>query len=410
MSAVAQPRQTRRFGEKREAILAAATQLFNTHGVRGATLADVAARVGLVTNSVTYYYRRKDDLACACFLRSIDAFRAIAAEAATSQGMAARVQRFLQLHVALLADVDHGLRPPLMLFNDIRALPPPQSAAAFAAYTEMFRDVRALLEVPGSGRGARDALNARAHLLLSVPNWMRAWLDRYEPDELPRVAARAADIVLHGIAAPRSASAAEPGVERGWRLSPDVEPAADAFLRAATAQVNEQGYRGASVDRISARLNVTKGAFYHHNEHKDDLIAACFARSFAVIRQALVLAAAQPLPGWERCAAAGRALVSFQLSPEGPLLRTSATTALPDDQHRTEVRRTMRRLAGRLAAIIADGVADGSLRPVDPVIAAEIVTGSINAAAELQRWVPGARTDNASALFVRPMLEGLLAR
>ena len=47
-----------------------------------------------------------------------------------------------------------------------------------------------------------------------------------------------------------------------------------AFLKAATRQINEHGYRGASVDRISASLNVTKGAFYHHNEAKDDLVAA----------------------------------------------------------------------------------------------------------------------------------------
>ena len=39
----------------------------------------------------------------------------------------------------------------------------------------------------------------------------------------------------------------------------------DAFLRAATSLVNEQGaYFGASVNRISARLNLIKGAIYHH--------------------------------------------------------------------------------------------------------------------------------------------------
>ena len=32
------------------------------------TLADVAAKVGLITTSVTYYYRKKDDLAAACFM------------------------------------------------------------------------------------------------------------------------------------------------------------------------------------------------------------------------------------------------------------------------------------------------------------------------------------------------------
>ena len=40
----------------------------------------------------------------------------------------------------------------------------------------------------------------------------------------------------------------------------------EAFLRAATQLINAHGYSGASVERISAELNVTKGAFYHHNK------------------------------------------------------------------------------------------------------------------------------------------------
>ena len=65
-----------------------------------------------------------------------------------------------------------------------------------------------------------------------------------------------------------------------------VDAAKESFLMAASRQINEHGYRGASVDRISAALNVTKGAFYHHNEAKDDLVAACFRRSFGIAREA----------------------------------------------------------------------------------------------------------------------------
>ena len=72
---------------------------------------------------------------------------------------------------------------------------------------------------------------------------------------------------------------------------------------AATELVNEQGYRGASVDRISARLNLTKGAFYHHHENKLDLIAACFERSFGVLRHVLQAAEQAQGPGWQRCCA-----------------------------------------------------------------------------------------------------------
>ena len=53
-----------------------------------------------------------------------------------------------------------------------------------------------------------------------------------------------------------------------------------AFLLAATRLINELGYRGASVQRIASELNVTKGSFYHHLDAKDDLVAACYRRSF----------------------------------------------------------------------------------------------------------------------------------
>ncbi|MGZ8407165.1 MAG: TetR/AcrR family transcriptional regulator [Caulobacteraceae bacterium] len=52
------PGQTKRFERKREAILDAAARLFNQKGLKGATLAEVAQRVGLITTSVTYYYKK----------------------------------------------------------------------------------------------------------------------------------------------------------------------------------------------------------------------------------------------------------------------------------------------------------------------------------------------------------------
>jgi hypothetical protein len=51
---------------------------------------------------------------------------------------------------------------------------------------------------------------------------------------------------------------------------------------------------------------------------------------------------------------------------------------------------------------------DGSLRPQDPAIAAQLLTSAINAAAEVQRWVPGIHPGNATALYTRPALQGLL--
>src|ERR1700691_5657223 len=89
------PRQTRRFEQKREAILDAAATLFNEKGVRGATLQDVAQSVGLMTNSITYYYRKKEDLATACLLRTIEVLDGLIAAVDMTAPPEARVRRFL---------------------------------------------------------------------------------------------------------------------------------------------------------------------------------------------------------------------------------------------------------------------------------------------------------------------------
>ncbi|WP_395700000.1 TetR/AcrR family transcriptional regulator [Aquabacterium sp.] len=402
---ITSPPPTARFQEKREALLAAAARLFNQQGVKGATLADIAASVGLVTTSVTYYYRKKEDLATACFLRAIEAHEAVVAEAARAPDVAARVAAFFRCHAEALAAIESGARPPLISFNDIRALPEPQQSEVFAAYTNFFRSVRALLKGPESAGWSREDLNARAHQVVSVAHWVRSWIQRFELDDYPRVAARVADILLRGLAGPGAVWSVPPA-DASALVAP--EGPEEAFLRAATELVNEQGYRGASVDKISARLNVTKGSFYHHHETKDDLIAACFERSFTLLRGTLRAAESASGPGWQRACAAAAEVLRFQLSERGPLLRNTATSALPDQAHREQVRRTMQRLTERIGSVLVDGMMDGSVRPLDPAIAAQVVFAQINAASELQRWVPSARVDNVVSLYLRPGMLGLL--
>ncbi len=93
------PRPTARFEKKRETILAAAARLFNEQGIKGATLGEIAASVGPVTTSLTCYHRKKEDRATACFLRVIAARHVLALQAANEATVAARVARYLGLHI-----------------------------------------------------------------------------------------------------------------------------------------------------------------------------------------------------------------------------------------------------------------------------------------------------------------------
>lgn len=406
---------TPRFRDKREAILDGAARLFNEHGVNGATIADVARGVGLAANSVTYYFRRKDDLVAACLLRSIEAMGAAADAAAQEPAIALRVQGFVDRYFALLADIGAGRHPELIVFSDLLSVPPPHDAAVIAAYNQLFRRVRRLLDAPAAARADGVGRNARAHLLFSSVSWARAWLVRHEPGDYARVARRFGDILLHGLAAERHEPAARPlpplrGAPEAndGAATNDAAATREAYLRAATRLVNEHGYHGASVDRIAAVLQLTKGSFYHHHETKEELVAACFGRTFAVVREAQTAAIEAPGSGRDRLASACRALLAFQMSARGPLLRVTAWTGLPEAL-RSDARRTMGRLGERFATLVIDGMADGSLRVVDQSIAAQVVSGMINAAAEIERWARGVHAGDVFESYALPVFTGLAA-
>ena len=211
-------------------------------------MADVAQAVALITNSVTYYYRKKEDIASACFLRTIDALNAIIEQAARANDSSAKVRELFRLYAILLARIATGDHPDLVHFHDIRALYGPHAEMVFAAYTDMFRGARRLLHPRDGDGGDRAKVNARAHVLVSIVNAMGLWISRYETQDYLLVADRVADILIEGMDG------------RGVRWAPpmlpefsnpdDFEAPAEA-LRAATDLINEQGYRGASVEKIS---------------------------------------------------------------------------------------------------------------------------------------------------------------
>jgi AcrR family transcriptional regulator len=398
------PTVTPRFSRKRDAIIAAATDILNRQGVRGMTLADVAERVGLITTSVTYYFKKKDVLAAACFAAGIERLGALVHEAKGEATPSDRVRRLLELYLDLRARIAVGDAPPIPIFSDIRALAPEVHGRTAAAYGNLFRRIRGLFAGPGGEGLSRGAATARTEILMEQIHWAEAWLPRYDVGDYPRVGERMHDILAHGLA--------KPGAE--WRPQPltiggETAPAGrDAFLLAATRLINQRGYRGASVELISAQLNVTKGSFYHHHSAKDDLVSACFERSFGIVRRAQLAARAVEGDEWLRLTSAAGALVAFQFSPAGPLLRTSALAALPQALREAMIGQSGR-LSDRFAAMISDGVAEGSLRPVDPFIAAQMLGATLNAAADLPFLLRGVEARVAAQLYARPFFTGLTA-
>jgi AcrR family transcriptional regulator len=391
-----------RFEKRRSDIIAAAIPVLNGQGFKGMRLTEVAELIGLRATGVTYYFPRKEELAVACLESGMAVFHELLDVAEKEEGARARVSRLIRLFVERDAAVRRGEATPLASFSSLRSLEGDHFNRVSEAYKRMFRRVRGLFESPELGHLEKPQRSVRTLILLEQLYWAQIWLGDFDLDEFPRLAQRIEAIAVDGLIADDAA----PG-----EMTLDASAARDAskenFLRAATRQINAYGYRGASVDRISASLNLTKGAFYHHNEAKDELVAACFRRSFGILREAQRQVRGNgPNEAW-RLKAAVAALVRFQISGQGPLLRTAVMWSMPRELQ-AEIMSLSYKASRQYSSMVADAIADGSVKPVDPAVAGAMVHAAVNVASDLLTIRSVQKDEALVQEYVRALFGGLL--
>ena len=286
------------------------------------------------------------------------------------------------------------------ILSDLRAMEDPVKRGLLERWRGVFRKTRSLWS-PAT-RADTDLAGARAHVLLENMFWLPVWLNRYDLDQYDRVETRLLEVLADGVAA-----AGERWEPERLPLDHDGgDPGREAFLLAATRLINERGYRGASVQRIASELNVTKGSFYHHLDAKDELVAACYQRSFDTIGAAQADADAAGGSHWRRLSSTVATLLDIQFSERGPLLRTTALHGLPPRVRAAMLSRS-NRIARRYAGTISDGVAEGSCRPVDSEIAAQALMAMQNAAFDLRKWAAALPRDRAIEMYASTVLFGM---
>lgn len=400
--------KTKRFAEKRSAIVHAASVLINEVGLQATTLSEVARAIGLNATSVTYYFKRKEHLAVAVYEETLDLMYTMASEAGSEADPTARLRKYIALHFALRLRIRQGGRGLVTALAEIRTLDPELQEPLLERYHHVVQIVRGFFgEAPSSQH--RELNTVRAHVLMEAMLWWPVWSLHYSILDFPRVEDRLFDILARGLPTERGLWKPPSFDVKPWRTEDTGLPRQNGeFLRAATVMVNQLGYLGASVNRIAKYLNVTKGSFYHHHETKDDLIAACFQQSYD--RLSSVQMAGQDLAGdrWTQLTGMLAELLDLQFHDTTPLLRTTALQSLDSNQRRDVVMRS-NRLARRFAGILIDGIADGSVRPLDPLVASQVLMSTLNSAYEARNWA--ARfSDPAAAIeaYVSVVTKGLL--
>jgi AcrR family transcriptional regulator len=360
--------------------------------------------VNMTVANLTYYFKRKDDLAVACYRYAFGLLGRIVADAQRKPTPTERLRQFVQRLFALQQEIVEGKASSLLDFGYIHSLSDPQRSEMYGEYKTYFRSVRRLIRPDHLSAKNSPELDSNTLYLVSQINWFCYWLGLYQEHNYDRIADRMFDILAFGIGC-EGFGWSEPAASDFETLSKPKQ----AFLKAATELINRSGYRGASVERIADRMGRTKGSFYHHYKNKDELVSACYDRTFALI-DSLLDRVGKTQNHRDQLNGAISNLVRFQLDPAGPLLHTSGLTALAPGM-RSRIEDKFRQLADGLSDMIIDGIIDGSVRPVDPIIGAQMLIPTIFSASELLLWFPGfAGQHNAAGLYVRPFFKGILQR
>ncbi|MDX5329750.1 MAG: TetR/AcrR family transcriptional regulator [Caulobacteraceae bacterium] len=405
MTAAPRPTTRARYAARRDAILSAACKVFVDQGVSGFTLAAVAKGMDLHPVSLTYYFKRKEGLAAECMRLTLSRFNdmlALAEQEATPQ---ARLRAFVRAYFDERRSIVLGEAPRLLPFGEINHIGAPGDDELLEAYRALRQRLARLLRPTDAPWLTGPRRYMLAHLIIDQLCWSDTWIAAYETADFARIADRIADVMINGLAAPGQSAPDGPLLLLGSPPAQNDEVTRERFLVAATEIINREGYRGASVDKISAYLNVTKGSFYHHNADKDELAQACFERTFDLIDEAKTKGAAET-SGWRRLWLVAASLTAHQTSGErGRMLRHFALSAMPAELRRS-IRYRFQQIANAFSGVISDGIADGSLRPVDPLLSAHLVMAMFNSVLLLEHWGEDATVDTVIAAYVRPALMG----
>ncbi|HWI85359.1 MAG TPA: TetR/AcrR family transcriptional regulator [Sphingomonas sp.] len=396
----ASPR-TSRYERQRIRIVEAAISLVNEKGVRAMTLQEVAQALDLTTTSVTYYYRYKEQLAAAVFEDTLVRLHDMVGEAATAATPRARVARYVEIYFDRFAQGLRGEAAPLAVLSELRTLEDAARLPLLAKYQAIFRDVRLFFGAVDTAERKR-LFSARAQMLNEALFWTIIWLPSYPLRDFHNVRRRMMDIFENGIASATSS----------WTstiVDPDAGAPDDAkreFLRVAARLINDIGYKGASVERIVGELKITKGSFYHHLDAKDDLILECYRHDYRRMTRIQEEIDASEQNAVSRLVSSTMSALALQFNGLHPLLRTTGLHAMPIGLRQQAVER-FERLARWLAGILVDGMGEGSVRIVDPMIAANIIISTINSAYDLRGWARPQPLKDAIDTYTGVLMRGL---
>ncbi len=192
-----------------------------------------------------------------------------------------------------------------------------------------------------------------------------------------------------------------------------AERTRERILDAALAEFARHGYDATGVAEICAAAGVTKGAFYHHFASKQALFLELLNAWLQTLDKQLLEAngATESFPVRLQGMAQTAQQVFEDVQGQVPMFLEFWAQAARDPVTWQATIAPYRRYRSWFAEMVGEGIADGSLRPVDPAAAAQVIV-ALAVGLVLQGLLDpeGADWGRAATDGVQILLDGLRRR
>ena len=388
---------------KKSQILRIGSRALAAGSIEDLDLPRIAQEVGFKPSSLRYYYKNREELAEAIFHARIEELEKNATDARSQDSLRGFVGRLFAIELEQYADYLAGRADRKAQIGETRTLSHERRARVGARFNSLVEETGSLMEergleaIPGLPR-------LPAQMLLENLFWLPGWIDRFRQWEFGTVREDLTELFCNGLASDGSEIAGE-ALASEPESADDSEDAGEKFLRVATQLVCRRGYRGTSIDAISAELGVTKGSFYHHVAEKKDLVERCFDLGYDRISAFQRAASTRHDKPLDAVASVLASIIAAQTGQESPILRYSALPGLPRSIRLTTIAGSDP-LDRWFVARLARAQADGTARTVDPYIAAQFAAVVANASYDTVWLYRPSDPDAAGQAILNAILHG----
>jgi AcrR family transcriptional regulator len=361
------PQDSRKKASKQQAILREAAAMFNDNGVGAVGFGDLAKRMGVGRASFYHYVADREDLIFRCFQQSCEMeTERLDAACEESRGLP-QVLQYLRLSLSPEANQTAIITETGLLSEGSRSI----------IHKARRRNFERLAEMIGDGI---DAGNIRpcdeqiiARVLPSIIAFARMSYRWVAKDRGNIQADAIVDFIEYG-------SAANPEKVE-FRLDKDVDDflqlsvagfdkqsitdlKIEQILRKASQLLNLHGTDNVSLEDVASALGVTRGAFYHYFNDREDLVRRCLDRSYDLYGAFIDYAIEHGRNGLEKAAIVSHLNTQAQVGTLQPVAGWMGFDVLSPNERR-KARQKMRALLKRSDALAEEGLEDGSRRNHD---------------------------------------------